>query len=107
MAELTQGIDAALSAKSRDEWGPLFDQAGLIWGPVLGLHEVPSDPQAAAIGLFPTLVDETIGEYRSVNIPMRFGHCEVGPTRPAPKLGENTEALKSEFNLPGAEAASD
>ena len=43
----------ALAAKSRDEWGAIFDANGLIWGPVLALHEVAVDPHAAAIGLFP------------------------------------------------------
>ena len=55
MVELVELIDAALSVRSRDEWGPIFDEHGLIWGPVLGLHEVVADPQAEAMGLFPMI----------------------------------------------------
>ena len=99
MQALTEGIDEALSKKSRDEWGPIFDAAGLIWGPVLGLHEVPIDPQAKAIGLFPTLHDREAGPYRSVAIPMRFGSCVVGPEKGAPQLGEHTTSLVQEFGL--------
>ena len=55
MAALVDGIDAALAVRGRDEWGAIFDAAGLIWGPVLALHEVAADPHAAAIGLFPEI----------------------------------------------------
>ena len=41
MAALIDIFGKALSAKSRDEWGKIFDAANLIWGPVMGLHEVP------------------------------------------------------------------
>ena len=99
MQALTEGVDEALSKKSRDEWGPIFDEAGLIWGPVLGLHEVPIDPQAEAIGLFPTLHDREAGPYRSVAIPMRFGSCVVGPKKGAPQLGEHNASLIQEFGL--------
>ena len=98
MDTLVPMIDEALSRRSRDEWGPIFDESGLIWGPVLGLHEVPADPQAKAIGLFPTIESTDIGHYRSVRIPMRFGRgIDVGPKAPAPSPGADTRALLSEL----------
>lgn len=96
MHELVPLIDEALALKSRDEWGEIFDAAGLIWGPVLGLHEVAADPQAEAINLFPPMTHETLGEYRTVNIPMRFATADVRPRHRSPELGENTRStLKS------------
>jgi crotonobetainyl-CoA:carnitine CoA-transferase CaiB-like acyl-CoA transferase len=92
MNELVPLIDEALAAKTRDEWGKIFDQAGLIWGPVLALHEVAADAQAEAINLFPELNHEALGPYRTVNIPMRFANTEVKPRHRAPTLGENTRA---------------
>ena len=106
MPELTQGVDQALASKSRDEWGKIFDAAGLIWGPVLGLHEVPQDPQAQAINLFPTINDSTHGDYTTVGIPMRFSKTPVGPTRAAPSLGQHSKAILQEFDFtPDAIAA--
>lgn len=105
MPEIVAGIDAALSAKSRDEWGEIFDANGMIWGPVLGLHEVVDDPQAEALGLFPMLEDETIGEYRSVTNPMRFKTADVGPRGRAPKLGEHTDSVLAEKGLTADEVA--
>lgn len=90
MHELVPAIDQSLASKGRDEWGRIFDEAGLIWGPVLALHEVVGDAQANAIGLFPTLKDEQIGEYQTVNIPMRFKNADVAPKGRSPKPGEHT-----------------
>ncbi len=100
MAELVDGIDHALSSKSRDEWGEIFDKEGLIWGPVLGIHEVAEDPQAEAINLFPTLHHDRLGvNYRTVSIPMRFKDRDVGPKGPAPDLGQHTRNVLEEVGL--------
>ena len=93
MSEIVAAIDDALSHKSRDQWGEIFDSNGIIWGPVLALHEVASDPQAEALSLFPVLDSEEIGTYRTVAAPMRFVEAEVGPKFPAPKLGEHTRQI--------------
>lgn len=90
MAELIDLIDAALAKQSRDDWGEVFDKAGLIWGPVLGLHEVPQDPHAIELGMFPSIDHPQLGSYRTVNIPMRFATADVKPRGPSPLLGEHT-----------------
>lgn len=97
IAALTRGVDEVLSSKSRDEWGVIFDQAGLIWGPVLGLDEVAADPQAHAINLFPTMKSASIGEYRTVNIPMRFASADVSPRGSAPEAGEHNRDILTEL----------
>lgn len=92
MHELVPMIDEVLSAKSRDEWGEIFDEAGIIWGPVLGLHEVARDPQAEAINLFPEMQHGELGPYRTVNIPMRFANADVRPRDNSPQLGQHTRS---------------
>jgi crotonobetainyl-CoA:carnitine CoA-transferase CaiB-like acyl-CoA transferase len=99
MPELVEGIDAALSQKGRDEWGKIFDENGIIWGPVLGLHEVVEDPQALAIGLFPELESDQIGTYRTVSSPIRFESAEVRPRGPAPRVGEHSREILLEAGL--------
>jgi crotonobetainyl-CoA:carnitine CoA-transferase CaiB-like acyl-CoA transferase len=102
MPVLVPEIDQALASKTRDEWGVIFDAAGIIWGPVLGLHEVATDPQAAAINLFPSINDEEIGDYRTVSIPMRFKTADVRPRGRSPKIGEHTRSVLSEFGFDAA-----
>ena len=99
MPEIVAGIDEALAHRTRDEWGEIFDAEGIIWGPVLGLHEVADDPQAEALGLFPTLDSPDIGPYRSVGIPMRFANADVGPRGPSPRLGEGTRDILTAAGL--------
>jgi len=96
MPELVAAIDEALSHRTRDQWGEIFDANDMIWGPVLGLHEVASDPQADALGVFPTIHSPDIGPYRTVAAPMRFADVQVGPKGPAPKLGQHTREILSE-----------
>ncbi|MBP19388.1 MAG: CoA transferase [Gammaproteobacteria bacterium] len=106
MHEIVPMVDEALSAKTRDEWGEIFDAAGLIWGPVLGLHEVPEDSQAEAINLFPVLDHETLGQYRTVSIPMRFQSADVKPRGRSPLLGEHTYNVLQDFGVSDSEIES-
>jgi crotonobetainyl-CoA:carnitine CoA-transferase CaiB-like acyl-CoA transferase len=106
MPQLIELFDQALSERTRDEWGQKFDTAGLIWGPVLSLHEVPQDPQAIQLGMFPSIDHPEIGPYQTVNIPMRFTTADVGPKGPSPKLGEHTVAVLNNLEMTDKEVAS-
>ena len=99
MAELIGIFDTALAAKSRDEWGKIFDAANLIWGPVMGLHEVPQDTHAQELGMFPTIEHPQLGSYTTVNIPMRFATADVKPQGPAPQIGEHSEQILQDFGI--------
>lgn len=103
MPELVDAIDEALSARSRDEWGPIFDEYGLIWGPVLALHEVVADPQAEAIGLFPSIDHPDHGPYRTVRVPMRIANADVGPRGPSPAIGQHTANVLADAGISAEE----
>lgn len=103
MAELVDGIDATLAQRGRDEWGAIFDEHGVIWGPVMGLHEVPEDAQAQAIGLFPTVEHPKLGPYPTVNVPMRFKSADVRPRGPAPTAGQHTQEILAGAGLSAAQ----
>jgi crotonobetainyl-CoA:carnitine CoA-transferase CaiB-like acyl-CoA transferase len=103
MNELVAEFDTAFGRRSRDEWGRVLDEHGLIWGPVLSLDEVADDPQAEAIGVFPEIEHPDLGSYRTVRIPARFGGAEVGPKGPSPRLGEHTASLLADLGFSVAE----
>ncbi len=103
MAELVDGIDETLAQRGRDEWGAIFDDHGVIWGPVLGLHEVPDDAQAQAIGLFPKVEHPQLGPYPTVNAPMRFKSADVQPRGPAPTAGQHTREILAGAGLSAVE----
>ena len=95
MNTLVPMIDEVLMSRSRDEWGVIMDEHGIIWAPVLGLHEVVSDPQAEAINLFPRMELEGVGSYRTVRIPMNFHTLDALPSVPAPTAGQHTQEVLS------------
>ncbi len=103
MADLVSLIDAKLAEHGRDEWGARLDANGIIWGPVLALHEVAVDSQAHAIGLFPELHHPDYGTYRTVNAPMRFARSEVRPRGVSPTVGEHTDSILQQVGLSAAE----
>ena len=103
MPEIVAGIDEALSTKTRDEWGEIFDKEGIVWGPVLGLDEVLADPHAEALGMFPTVHSDEIGDYKTIAMPMKFQSAPVGPQGPHPKLGEHTRETLAAAGLTDAE----
>ena len=97
MALLVPMIDEVLFAKSRDEWGRIMDEEGIIWGPVMGVHEVSVDEQASAINLFPEIVLKDQEKYHTVRIPMQFHDCDVMPSSAAPEMGEHTATVLGEL----------
>lgn len=105
MPELVDLIDEALAAKSLAEWGQVFDEAGLIWGPASTLVELAADPQANAAGFFPE-VDHPDGRFRTVAAPLRIEGADVGPRGLAPEIGQHTaEVLGGTGLTPGEVAA--
>jgi crotonobetainyl-CoA:carnitine CoA-transferase CaiB-like acyl-CoA transferase len=103
MTTLVPMIDEVLMTRSRDEWGVIMDEHGIIWGPVLGLHEVVSDPQAEAINLFPKMELEGVGSYRTVRIPMNFHTFDALPSVPAPTPGQHTQEVLSDLGYTASE----
>ena len=103
MTTLVPMIDEVLITRSRDEWGAIMDEHGIIWAPVLGLHEVVSDPQAEAINLFPKMELEGVGSYRTVRIPMNFHTFDALPSVPAPTAGQHTQEVLSELGYSASE----
>ena len=104
MPELTDLLDEALATKSLAEWAPVFDAAGLIWGPAATLTELATDPQAEAIGLYP-FIEHPKGRFRTVAAPMFIRGADIGPRRPAPELGAHTSDVLTDLGLDPSEIA--
>ena len=104
MPALIDLMDAEFAARPRDEWGRMFDEAGLIWGPASTLSELAADPQAEAAGLFPT-IDHPAGRFRTVAVPVHIDGADVGPRGPAPDIGQHTEEVLEAAGLTPGEVA--
>ncbi len=89
MPMVIDGIDEALSMRTREEWAVIFDEAGLIWGPANSLADLVDDPQAAATGLWVDLDHPEVGALPTVANPIRIRDVDTTPRAVAPAVGEH------------------
>jgi len=104
MPELIDAIDEVFTTKAMSEWGQIFDEARLIWGPASTLVELTNDPQAAAVGLFPE-VNHPGGKFRTVAVPLNIQGADIGPKGPAPDIGQHTAAVLAAAGLTPGEVS--
>jgi crotonobetainyl-CoA:carnitine CoA-transferase CaiB-like acyl-CoA transferase len=104
MPALIELLDEVFAMRSLAEWGRIFDDAGLIWGPAATIAELAADPQAAAIELFPT-VEHPTDPFRTVAVPMRIAGADIRPRGPAPAVGADSAEILAEIGLDAGEIA--
>jgi crotonobetainyl-CoA:carnitine CoA-transferase CaiB-like acyl-CoA transferase len=104
MPDLIDGIDEVFATKPLAEWGRIFDEAKLIWGPASTLVELANDPQAAAVGFFPE-VDHPSGPFRTVAVPLNIKGADIGPRGLAPEVGQHTAAVLEAAGLTAGEVS--
>jgi 2-methylfumaryl-CoA isomerase len=82
-------------ARTLDEIRAAFEETGVSWGPYQTFRQlVEQDPRASeANPMFSTLDQPGIGSYLVPASPLEFTASGRLPARPAPRLGEHTEAI--------------
>ncbi|OHR70865.1 hypothetical protein HMPREF3291_06440 [Bacillus sp. HMSC76G11] len=92
--ELREKVSYAISKQTRKEWEVQFEKAGIPFGSVLSLEEVPNDPHLKQRGLF-VEIPEIKDRPATIHIrqPLNFRGCQTIPTKHAPKLGEHSRGI--------------
>lgn len=96
------------AGKTLAEIGAAFAGTGVLWGPFQDFVElVREDPRCSpANPLFAEIEQPGIGRYPMPGLPLDFGAAPREATRPAPRLGEHTDAVLSDvLGLPDGEIA--
>jgi crotonobetainyl-CoA:carnitine CoA-transferase CaiB-like acyl-CoA transferase len=101
-ARAVSAVERALAAHPRDHWLAEAEKRGLPMGPVHGLDEGMADPTFAAAGLTETTPLPGGATAPGVG-PWNVGLGET-PVRPAPLLGEHTDAVLEEFGMTNSES---
>jgi crotonobetainyl-CoA:carnitine CoA-transferase CaiB-like acyl-CoA transferase len=97
---LTEMIDHELEQRTTTEWLAVF--AGAVpAAPIHDLAQALDNPFVTEHGRLQMLPHPTRGSYRMVAPPVRCAG-EEAPARPAPGLGDHTEALLREIGYDGA-----
>ena len=92
-------LDEALSAKTTEEWLEVF--AGSVpAAPIYDVKQALENPFVRDTGKLQTLTHQGGSPFRMLNAPFRTG--EPTPNRPAPELGQDTDALLTELGYDAA-----
>lgn len=99
MPYVTEQLDAVMATRPLAEWSRRFEEAGFIWAPAATVSEFADDAHAAALGLFPEVVDPTAGAVRTVGTPLRIRDADIAPRGPAPQVGQHSREVLAEAGL--------
>ncbi|HTZ29961.1 MAG TPA: CoA transferase [Streptosporangiaceae bacterium] len=105
-AEIVALLDKTFAARPLAEWRRAFDAANLTYGVVQTPEECARDPQLVANKVLVPIDDGADVPNLTVDSPVRVEQEQKVPARPAPELGQHTEAVLSEigFDTAGIEA---
>jgi CoA:oxalate CoA-transferase len=90
---LRELIDARIGEASVEVWIERLNRAGVPCGRVMDLGEVFADPQVLAQEMVLEVEHPGHGPVRMTGFPVKLGSTPARIRRPAPALGEHTEAV--------------
>lgn len=92
--ELDAIINAWAADKTAAQICEIMVEKGVPAAPINSIVEVSQDPHiAGAREMFPTLQQETLGDMRVTNIPVRFSESGLAPLASASTLGGDNEEI--------------
>jgi alpha-methylacyl-CoA racemase len=93
-------VAALFASRDRDEWVRVLADHDVCVEPVLAYDEMSAHPTVAA-----ELIDQPVGKarLRTVAPPVKLSGSPSGPPRPAPALGEHTDAVLAEAGFTRAD----
>jgi crotonobetainyl-CoA:carnitine CoA-transferase CaiB-like acyl-CoA transferase len=97
--ELVAELEAALAARSTDEWVEALVEAGVPCGPIHDYRQVFDDPHTRAREMSVELEHPVEGSVRALGIPVKLSDTPGAIRRPAPLLGEHTDEVLREAGL--------
>jgi 2-methylfumaryl-CoA isomerase len=90
-------FEEAFGRRTLAELAPLFEAAGVCWGPYQPLERAMTDPRLyAGNPLFSDLTHPSGETYPAPGFAATLPQDERAPSRPAPRLGEHTDEVLSE-----------
>jgi crotonobetainyl-CoA:carnitine CoA-transferase CaiB-like acyl-CoA transferase len=105
-AALVDALQQAFLTKTYEEWEAILLPGGIPTGVINTIDQVVSHPQVRARGAMTECTHPVAGTVETVGPPVRMSETPGSIRRPAPLLGEHTEAvLRSRLGLSGREIA--
>ena len=102
---LAEEIQRTTRTRPSAEWLAVFERAGVPAGPIYGMDEVFANEHVIARGMTVELEHPTAGVINNLGIPVKLSATPGQVRMPAPTLGQHTESILRQFNIPHDEAA--
>ena len=99
VAALVAELEAALRARSTDEWVAALVEGGVPCGPIHDYAQVFADEHTQAREMEVTVEHPVEGTIRALGIPAKLSDTPGAVRRPAPLLGEHTAEVLLEAGL--------
>ncbi|MGB0554913.1 MAG: CaiB/BaiF CoA transferase family protein [Alphaproteobacteria bacterium] len=91
--------------KTRAEWGPIFEKAGLPSGPILDTGEMHQNEQARHRGMIVEVEHSSVGKVDTLGPAVKLSKSPTSVRRAAPRLGEHGSEVLAEFGYSEAEVS--
>ena len=102
---LAERLEAITRTRPRAHWLALLEEHGVPCGPINTYADVFQDEQVMARGMVVQTDHPTLGRLRTLGSPLKMSRTPPRPGRPAPLLGEHTDAVLSAAGYTPAELA--
>ncbi|HEX4442760.1 MAG TPA: CaiB/BaiF CoA-transferase family protein [Galbitalea sp.] len=105
--EISELLAARFSSESTEYWLEILDRADVWCAPVLTLEQLVAHDGFRAIRMTQEITRDPIGTDAPVTLvttrgPLRVDGAPLTGSRPAPRLGEHTDAVRREFPAPAS-----
>ena len=98
-------LTETFQTKTTAEWVTWFEQNNFVISPVNTMKDVLTHPQVYENEIVVTAQHETAGTVKLMGVPMTFGAWHLGPLRPPPVLGRDTDEVLGELGYPPQQIA--
>ena len=96
-------LDAVFAERDWADWRRVLEAAGIAFGVVGTVDEIPHDPQMRASGALVPIDDPRAGASLTVSSPLQIAGQDKAPATMAPELGEHSVEVLREAGLEQAE----
>jgi formyl-CoA transferase len=101
--EVVALLDEALATKDMAEWQKLFDEHGVIWGPIPNMDRVAEDAQMKANGVFAEFDHPVLGRIPTVNNPISVNGFTKEKPKLAPDIGQHSQEVLTSLGYDAVE----
>ena len=102
---LAKRIETITTRHAAAHWLELFEANGIPCGPINSYAAVLSDPHIVARDMVVETDHPTLGRIRTLGTPLKLSQTPLTPGRPAPLLGQHTDAVLAEAGFDPASIA--